>query len=157
MVKHAYAVMLWVTSIMSLVCSIWLLWYVLAYWPWVAAGLNIARMLGDKFLKEQDARFSPEPYVSQVVHIPKGRKAFALLARWSFFYDLSFLPTITEMKFCSNFVLYCFFIDVVMGYGMLSVSRKLCSLSFRYDTCLEHFAGCIREIFVFYIDNLLCH
>eukprot|EP00268_Persea_americana_P038762 TRINITY_DN3838_c0_g2_i2.p1 TRINITY_DN3838_c0_g2~~TRINITY_DN3838_c0_g2_i2.p1 ORF type:complete len:692 (-),score=135.18 TRINITY_DN3838_c0_g2_i2:52-2127(-) len=43
-------------------------------------GLNIARMLGDKFLKEQDARFSPEPYVSQVVHIPKGRKAFALLA-----------------------------------------------------------------------------
>ncbi|RWR93748.1 protein phosphatase 2C 70 [Cinnamomum micranthum f. kanehirae] len=43
-------------------------------------GLNIARMLGDKFLKEQDARFSSEPYVSQVVHIPKGRKAFALLA-----------------------------------------------------------------------------
>lgn len=43
-------------------------------------GLNIARMLGDKFLKEQDARFSPEPHVSQVVHIPKGSKAFALMA-----------------------------------------------------------------------------
>ncbi|XP_058077705.1 protein phosphatase 2C 70 isoform X2 [Magnolia sinica] len=43
-------------------------------------GLNIARMLGDKFLKEQDARFSSEPYVSQAVHIPKGSQAFALMA-----------------------------------------------------------------------------
>ncbi|XP_077218292.1 kinase associated protein phosphatase isoform X2 [Tasmannia lanceolata] len=43
-------------------------------------GLNIARMLGDKFLKEQDPRFTSEPYVSQVVHIPKASKAFALLA-----------------------------------------------------------------------------
>eukprot|EP00268_Persea_americana_P038760 TRINITY_DN3838_c0_g1_i1.p1 TRINITY_DN3838_c0_g1~~TRINITY_DN3838_c0_g1_i1.p1 ORF type:complete len:586 (-),score=103.46 TRINITY_DN3838_c0_g1_i1:212-1969(-) len=43
-------------------------------------GMNIARMLGDKFLKEQDARFTPEPYVSQVVHIPKGSKGFALMA-----------------------------------------------------------------------------
>ncbi|XP_068659529.1 protein phosphatase 2C 70-like [Aristolochia californica] len=43
-------------------------------------GLNIARMLGDKFLKEQESRFSSEPYVSQCVHIPKGSKAFALMA-----------------------------------------------------------------------------
>ncbi|EXB55001.1 Protein phosphatase 2C 70 [Morus notabilis] len=43
-------------------------------------GLNLARMLGDKFLKQQDARFSSEPYVSQVVHIDPASRAFALLA-----------------------------------------------------------------------------
>ncbi|XP_068661920.1 protein phosphatase 2C 70-like [Aristolochia californica] len=43
-------------------------------------GLNIARMLGDKFLKEQESRFSSEPYVSQCVHITKGSKAYALMA-----------------------------------------------------------------------------
>lgn len=43
-------------------------------------GLNLARMLGDKFLKQQDARFSAEPYISPVVHIDQGSKAFALLA-----------------------------------------------------------------------------
>ncbi|KAL0919792.1 hypothetical protein M5K25_011910 [Dendrobium thyrsiflorum] len=43
-------------------------------------GLNLSRMLGDKFLKEQDRRFSAEPYVSQVVHITKGGTAFGLIA-----------------------------------------------------------------------------
>lgn len=44
-------------------------------------GINLGRMLGDKFLKEQDCRFSAEPYVSQVVHISKEcTAAFALLA-----------------------------------------------------------------------------
>ncbi|XP_010277921.1 PREDICTED: protein phosphatase 2C 70-like isoform X2 [Nelumbo nucifera] len=43
-------------------------------------GMNLARMLGDKFLKEQDLRFTSEPYISQVVHIEKASKAFALLA-----------------------------------------------------------------------------
>ncbi|OVA06677.1 Forkhead-associated (FHA) domain [Macleaya cordata] len=43
-------------------------------------GLNLARMLGDKFLKEQEARFSSVPYISQVVHINKDSRAFALMA-----------------------------------------------------------------------------
>ncbi|GMJ01864.1 kinase associated protein phosphatase, ROOT ATTENUATED GROWTH 1 [Hibiscus trionum] len=43
-------------------------------------GLNLARMLGDKFLKQQDSRFSSEPYISQVVRINKASGAFALLA-----------------------------------------------------------------------------
>ncbi|KAJ8573727.1 hypothetical protein K7X08_010238 [Anisodus acutangulus] len=43
-------------------------------------GLNLARMLGDKFLKQQDVRFSSEPYISQVVHIDQASKGFALLA-----------------------------------------------------------------------------
>ncbi|XP_020600075.1 protein phosphatase 2C 70 [Phalaenopsis equestris] len=43
-------------------------------------GLNLSRMLGDKFLKEQDVRFSAEPYVSQVVHLTKGSTAFGLIA-----------------------------------------------------------------------------
>ncbi|ONK78018.1 uncharacterized protein A4U43_C02F13340 [Asparagus officinalis] len=44
-------------------------------------GINLGRMLGDKFLKEQDSRFSAEPYVSQAVHVSKScREAFALLA-----------------------------------------------------------------------------
>ncbi|XP_010931948.1 protein phosphatase 2C 70 [Elaeis guineensis] len=43
-------------------------------------GLNISRMLGDKFLKEQDMRFSAEPFVSQVVQITKTCMAFGLMA-----------------------------------------------------------------------------
>ncbi|GMJ08318.1 kinase associated protein phosphatase, ROOT ATTENUATED GROWTH 1 [Hibiscus trionum] len=43
-------------------------------------GLNLARMLGDKFLKQQDSRFSSEPYISQPVYINQTSGAFALLA-----------------------------------------------------------------------------
>ncbi|OWM74221.1 hypothetical protein CDL15_Pgr008534 [Punica granatum] len=43
-------------------------------------GLNLARMLGDKFIKQQDKRFSAEPYVSQVVHVDRASRAFALMA-----------------------------------------------------------------------------
>ncbi|ONI28673.1 hypothetical protein PRUPE_1G154400 [Prunus persica] len=43
-------------------------------------GLNLARMLGDKFLKQQDSRFSSEPYISQVVQIDQASRAFALMA-----------------------------------------------------------------------------
>ncbi|XP_039015507.1 protein phosphatase 2C 70-like [Hibiscus syriacus] len=43
-------------------------------------GLNLARMLGDRFLKQQDSRFSSEPYISQPVHIDQTSGAFALLA-----------------------------------------------------------------------------
>ncbi|KAI4345598.1 hypothetical protein L6164_012704 [Bauhinia variegata] len=43
-------------------------------------GINLGRMLGDKFLKQQDPRFSSEPYISEVVHIGQASKAFALLA-----------------------------------------------------------------------------
>ncbi|OIW12828.1 hypothetical protein TanjilG_24761 [Lupinus angustifolius] len=43
-------------------------------------GINLARMLGDKFLKQQDSRFSSEPYISEVVHIDQARRTFAILA-----------------------------------------------------------------------------
>ncbi|KAK7343571.1 hypothetical protein VNO77_12402 [Canavalia gladiata] len=43
-------------------------------------GINLARMLGDKFLKQQDLRFSSEPFISQVVHIDQASRAFAILA-----------------------------------------------------------------------------
>lgn len=43
-------------------------------------GINLVRMLGDKFLKEQDGRFSSEPYISQPVHMSSTNMAFALLA-----------------------------------------------------------------------------
>ncbi|CAH9085828.1 unnamed protein product [Cuscuta epithymum] len=43
-------------------------------------GLNLARMLGDKFLKQQDKRFSSEPYISQVVYMHQTSTGFALLA-----------------------------------------------------------------------------
>ncbi|KQK20371.1 hypothetical protein BRADI_1g54116v3, partial [Brachypodium distachyon] len=43
-------------------------------------GLNLARVLGDRFLKEQDSRFSSEPYVSPAIHIAKGSTAFAIIA-----------------------------------------------------------------------------
>ncbi|KAL6503448.1 hypothetical protein OROGR_025371 [Orobanche gracilis] len=43
-------------------------------------GINLARMLGDKFLKEQDGRLSSEPYISEVTRIDPSSKGFALLA-----------------------------------------------------------------------------
>ncbi|KAE9606444.1 putative protein-serine/threonine phosphatase [Lupinus albus] len=43
-------------------------------------GINLGRMLGDKFLKQQDSRFSSEPYISQVLHIHQTNSAFAILA-----------------------------------------------------------------------------
>ncbi|XP_011021578.1 PREDICTED: protein phosphatase 2C 70 isoform X2 [Populus euphratica] len=43
-------------------------------------GLNLARMLGDKFMKQQDPRFSSEPYISETVHVKQASSAFALLA-----------------------------------------------------------------------------
>ncbi|CAK7326997.1 unnamed protein product [Dovyalis caffra] len=43
-------------------------------------GLNLARMLGDKFLKQQEPRFSSEPYISETVHINQASSPFALLA-----------------------------------------------------------------------------
>ncbi|XP_061376541.1 protein phosphatase 2C 70-like [Gastrolobium bilobum] len=43
-------------------------------------GINLARMLGDKFLKQQDSRFSSEPHISEVVHIGQSSRAFAILA-----------------------------------------------------------------------------
>ena len=47
----------------------------------ISTGLNLARVLGDKFLKEQDSRFSSEPYVSPAVHIAKESTAFTVIAR----------------------------------------------------------------------------
>ncbi|KAI9195981.1 hypothetical protein LWI28_020010 [Acer negundo] len=43
-------------------------------------GINLARMLGDKFLKQQDDRFSTEPFISQVVQITQTSEAIAVLA-----------------------------------------------------------------------------
>ncbi|XP_075477594.1 protein phosphatase 2C 70-like [Primulina tabacum] len=43
-------------------------------------GINLGRMLGDKFLKEQDARFSSEPYISEAVYIDQTSHGFALLS-----------------------------------------------------------------------------
>ncbi|PKA59312.1 Protein phosphatase 2C 70 [Apostasia shenzhenica] len=44
------------------------------------SGLNLGRMLGDKFLKELDKRFSAEPYVSQVARITDSCSCFGLIA-----------------------------------------------------------------------------
>ncbi|KAI4342764.1 hypothetical protein MLD38_027348 [Melastoma candidum] len=43
-------------------------------------GLNLARMLGDKFLKQQDIRFSSKPYISEVVQIDRVGRDFAIIA-----------------------------------------------------------------------------
>ncbi|KAJ0093876.1 hypothetical protein Patl1_25421 [Pistacia atlantica] len=57
-------------------------------------GLNLARMLGDKFLKQQEARFSSEPYISQVVHIDQASRDFAILASDGFWDVISFKKAI---------------------------------------------------------------
>lgn len=43
-------------------------------------GLNIARMLGDRFLKEQDVGFTAEPYVSEGVILGPNDEALLLVA-----------------------------------------------------------------------------
>ncbi|CAL9230879.1 unnamed protein product [Arabidopsis halleri] len=44
-------------------------------------GINLARMLGDKFPKQQDSRFSAEPYISEPLRINQSSKdVFAVLA-----------------------------------------------------------------------------
>ncbi|KAI5060566.1 hypothetical protein GOP47_0024986 [Adiantum capillus-veneris] len=43
-------------------------------------GMNIARVLGDKFLKEQEVRFSSTPFVSDVLQITQECKALAVMA-----------------------------------------------------------------------------
>ncbi|KAL7251839.1 hypothetical protein ACSBR1_013650 [Camellia fascicularis] len=57
-------------------------------------GLNLGRMLGDKFLKQQEARFSSEPYISEVVHIHQASKGFALLASDGFWDVVNFKKAI---------------------------------------------------------------
>lgn len=48
----------------------------------IFSGINLARMLGDKFPKQQDGRFSAEPYISEPLRIDQSSKdAFAVLAR----------------------------------------------------------------------------
>ncbi|WZZ90746.1 hypothetical protein YC2023_119325 [Brassica napus] len=47
----------------------------------IFSGINLARMLGDKFPKQQDGRFSAEPYISEPLRIDQSSKhAFAVLA-----------------------------------------------------------------------------
>ncbi|CAI9776312.1 unnamed protein product [Fraxinus pennsylvanica] len=53
-------------------------------------GINLARMLGDKFLKQQDVRFSSEPYISEVVSIHQASSGFALLASDGFWDVVNF-------------------------------------------------------------------
>ncbi|XP_002970567.2 protein phosphatase 2C 70 isoform X1 [Selaginella moellendorffii] len=42
-------------------------------------GMNIARALGDKFLKEEESCFSAEPYVSKVLKITKDSKGIVVM------------------------------------------------------------------------------
>ncbi|KAI8010714.1 Protein phosphatase 2C 70 [Camellia lanceoleosa] len=60
-------------------------------------GLNLGRMLEDKFLKQQEPRFSSEPYISEVVHIHQASKGFALLASDGF-WDVDFMKAIQLVK-----------------------------------------------------------
>ncbi|KAH7679548.1 Kinase associated protein phosphatase protein [Dioscorea alata] len=68
-------------------------------------GINLARMLGDKFLKEQDVRFSSEPYVSPVVHISKACTAFAVIASdglWDVISTKKAVQLVLQMKAREN-------------------------------------------------------
>ena len=43
--------------------------------------MNIARVLGDKFMKAQDVGLSAEPFISQAVQLGDGFDAIAVIAR----------------------------------------------------------------------------
>jgi hypothetical protein len=49
---------------------------------WRVIGMNIARALGDKFLKQEDSRFSSTPFVSEVLEINQESRAVAIMARY---------------------------------------------------------------------------
>lgn len=46
------------------------------------AGMNIARALGDKFLKEQESAFSSEPHVSSVFRLCEDGLGLVVIARY---------------------------------------------------------------------------
>ena len=46
------------------------------------AGMNIARALGDKFLKEEEIAFSSEPHVSSVFRLSEEGLGLVVIARY---------------------------------------------------------------------------
>lgn len=48
----------------------------------VATGMNIARALGDKFLKGQNVGLSAHPHVSRVHHLTPDTRASLVMARY---------------------------------------------------------------------------
>lgn len=44
--------------------------------------MNIARALGDKFLKEEEAAFSAEPYISNVFRLSEDGLGLLIMARY---------------------------------------------------------------------------
>ena len=46
------------------------------------AGMNIARALGDKFLKEEESAFSSEPHVSSVFRLSEDGLGLVVIARY---------------------------------------------------------------------------
>jgi hypothetical protein len=46
------------------------------------AGMNIARALGDKFLKEEESAFSSEPHVSSVFRLSEDGSGLVVIARY---------------------------------------------------------------------------
>lgn len=46
------------------------------------AGMNIARALGDKFLKEEEAAFSAEPHISNVFRLSGDGLGLVVMARY---------------------------------------------------------------------------
>lgn len=56
--------------------------------------MNIARVLGDKFLKEQDTRFSSKPFISEVLRITQDSKALAVIARFQNIHEPTFLDSL---------------------------------------------------------------
>lgn len=46
------------------------------------AGMNIARALGDKFLKEEESAFSAEPFISNVFRLSGDGLGLVVMARY---------------------------------------------------------------------------
>lgn len=107
--------------------------------PLSASGLNLARMLGDKFLKQQDARFSAEPYISPVVHIDQASKAFALLARWLCCGSMSSNVSIRNIFHCFRLICHAFlfFFFLFLGGGGNVPDFKYCNWLWYYSGCFN--------------------
>ncbi|GAB4823105.1 hypothetical protein N2152v2_010151 [Parachlorella kessleri] len=64
-------------------------------------GLNVARGLGDKFLKDEDLGLSAEPYVSPVLRVPAGEGAMLLIATDGL-WDFADAETVAQLALASD-------------------------------------------------------
>ncbi|KAL8128619.1 hypothetical protein V2J09_017774 [Rumex salicifolius] len=86
-------------------------------------GLNLGRMLGDKFLKEHDPGFSSKPHISPVVCVHQTNEAFTLLASDGFWDVVSVKKAVQLVHEWRSFYMVIFLTKQVRYAGSDGMDR----------------------------------